>query len=272
MKRILLEQTVQGREQKASIQDDALLENISNYITELRLLKGVPFSYLVPEEGLLPPDSIRFFYLDENWLNAFTDGALSIGRVSRREAVSDNKYLAVIAGEATRRLAQPRYRNMHKNHRRTDNAMEISSKLRTGFILRSPLVGKWKGLEICGYGKEQQLEILRMEALSSEILLCIFDGELTRFVISEPKTGLRFGAPDHTGIIVLRDVSDTSDLGKPLDKKLVLTDYADDNGRLRAADLAKAMKGQLGGALVSSPQFAFQLIAVARQGEFRGSL
>lgn len=271
MKRILLEQLVQGKMQKASIEDDALLETISNYMAELRLLKGVPFSYLVPEEGLLPPDSIRFFYLDENWLNAFTDGALSIGRVSRREAVSDNRYLNVIAREATRRLARPRFQYMHINHRRTGNAVEISSKLRTGFILRSPLVGKWKGLEVFGYGEEQQLEILRMEALSSEILLCIFDGELTRFVISEPKTGLRFGAPDHTGNIVLRDVSDTSDLGNPLDKKLALTDYADANGRLRASDLAKAMEEQLN-TTVSSPQFAFQLIAVARQGEFRGSL
>lgn len=270
MKRILLEQPIQALKQRASIQDDALLEAISNYITELRLLKGVPFSYLVPEEGLLPPDSIRFFYLDENWLNAFTDGALSIGRVAKREASNDGRYLGVIAEEATRRLAQPRYQNMHENHRRACNAVKISSKLRTGFILRSPLVGKWKGLEVYGYGKER-LEILRMEALSSEILLCIFDGELTRFVISEPKTGLRFGAPDHTGIIVLRDISDTSDLGKPLDKKLVLMDYADGNGRLRAADLAKAMQDQLN-TPISSPQFAFQLIAVARQGEFRGSL
>lgn len=270
MKRILLEQPVQGWNQRASIQDDAILESISNYVTELRLLKDVPFSYLVPEEGLLPPESIRFFYLDENWLNAFTDGALSIGRVGKREAANDGRYLTVIVEEATRRLAQPRYRNMHQNHRRTDDAVEISSKLRTGFLLRSPLVGKWNGLEVAGYGKEQ-LEILRMETLSSEILLCIFDGELTRFVISEPKTGLRFGAPDHTGIIILRDVSDTSDLGKPLDKKLVLTDYADANGRLRAVDLAKAMQTQLD-TPVSSPQFAFQLIAVAKQGEFRGSL
>ena len=45
----------------------------------LRLLEGVPFSHLVPDAELIPPETIRFFYLDRN----ATD-ALDAGRAERR--------------------------------------------------------------------------------------------------------------------------------------------------------------------------------------------
>jgi hypothetical protein len=44
------------------------------------VLHGVPFNYLVPDEGMPSPESIRFFYLDMNWVDALLDGAFSIGR------------------------------------------------------------------------------------------------------------------------------------------------------------------------------------------------
>ncbi len=269
MKRILLKQPVRGLNAgMASIDDDDALQKISDYVSELRLLKDVPFSYLIPDETLLPRESIRFFYLNENWLNALTDGALSIGRVAKLDAETDDRYLGVISRTATRQLAKPRFEKMHENHRRYNSPAPVTSKARTGLILRSELVNKWKGLEAFGYCEDKQLDILRMETLSSEILLCIFDGELTEFVISEPKTALRFGAPDNTRIITLRDVSDTEDFGKPLEGvTLDLNDFTEQNGRLRVTDLAKAVQGKISSP-VSSPQHAFELIAVAKRAEF----
>lgn len=270
MKRIVLRQpagTAPVRD--ADISGDQTLQLLSGYFTNLRLINDVPFSYLVPEEELLPPESIRFFYLDENWLDALTDGALSIGRVDRLEAKTDQEFFDPLNRVATTQLTTPRYRKMHENHRRGECAGAVESEIRTGFLLRSGLVNQWKGLEAFGYCGNRQLEILRMEALTNEILFCIFDGELSKLVISQPKTGLRFGAPDKGGVITLREVRDTSDFGKPMDHlKVDLNAFAAPNGRLKVTELAKEMGAKLQ-SRVDSPQFAFELIAVAGRAEFR---
>ena len=47
------------------------------FLARLRLLDGVPFSYLVDDSELLPTESIRFFYLDRAWTDALVQGALT---------------------------------------------------------------------------------------------------------------------------------------------------------------------------------------------------
>ena len=54
------------------------------WLTKLRLLEGVPFNYIVPSEEMLPNESIRFFHMDRNWLDAMVDGALSTGILDTR--------------------------------------------------------------------------------------------------------------------------------------------------------------------------------------------
>ena len=49
---------------------------LRRFLARLRLLHGVPFCYLVPDAELLPPESIRFFYLDRAWTDALVQGAL----------------------------------------------------------------------------------------------------------------------------------------------------------------------------------------------------
>ena len=48
---------------------------LRRFLGRLRLLHGVPFSYLVPDAGLLPLESIRFFHLDRAWTDALVQGA-----------------------------------------------------------------------------------------------------------------------------------------------------------------------------------------------------
>lgn len=267
MQRILLKPLPENRTLTEAAADDNDLEKISHYLSELRLLKDVPFPYLVPDETLLPPESIRFFHLDENWLNALTDGALSIGRVAKLDAQTDYQCFETITQAATEKLSCSRFEKMHVNHRCSENAAPVSSEVRTGLLLRSQLVGKWNGLEVFAYNGDTPINILRMEKLSHDILICIFDGELTKFVISEPKTSLRFGAPDHTGSITLRDVSDTKDFGNPLHVKTNLNDFTEPNGKLRVTDLAKDFEQKIKSP-ITSPEFAFELIAVAKRAEF----
>jgi hypothetical protein len=53
---------------------------IVDWLGRLHTLLGVPFGYLLPDEEMLPPESIRFFRLDEAWVEALLDGAFSLGR------------------------------------------------------------------------------------------------------------------------------------------------------------------------------------------------
>src|SRR5579871_6432114 len=57
-----------------------LPDGVKKWLTRLMQLSGVPINYLVPDEAMLPPESIRFFHLDVNWIAALIDGAFSIGR------------------------------------------------------------------------------------------------------------------------------------------------------------------------------------------------
>ena len=72
--RILLQQTAPDPPQ--AVQD---------YLGMLGLLYGVPFENLVADERMLPRESLRFFYLDANWIASLVDGALSAGVHSDRD-------------------------------------------------------------------------------------------------------------------------------------------------------------------------------------------
>lgn len=72
--------------------DDAEEEAWNSIITwlgRLRTLEGIPFPYIVPHEEMLPNDSIRFFHIDRNWIDAMIDGALSTGVLDSRGALAD---------------------------------------------------------------------------------------------------------------------------------------------------------------------------------------
>ena len=62
------------------------------------VVRGVPFNYLVPDERMLPAESIRFFQLDESWMDCLLDGAFSIGRVTT--AAAHNAIAVRAGGEA----------------------------------------------------------------------------------------------------------------------------------------------------------------------------
>jgi hypothetical protein len=60
--------------------DLELPATVTAWFNDLALLHGLPFSYLVPDERMLPLESIRFFWLDWRWIECLLDGAFSVGR------------------------------------------------------------------------------------------------------------------------------------------------------------------------------------------------
>jgi hypothetical protein len=102
--------------------DISVPADIAAWLGRLLTLAGVPFGYLVPDEVMLPPESIRFFRLNETWIRALLDGAFSLGRnltaaASGASANLDRVLIGPVAVQAraaaprrTRRPAGPRAR------------------------------------------------------------------------------------------------------------------------------------------------------------------
>jgi hypothetical protein len=170
---------------------------IYKWLAQLKLLDGVPFRYLIADEAMLPPESLRIFHLDINWVDAMLDGALSVGRhgTSASPATThDHATRALVQRTAT---ADARLARTSALGIAAPQAAPQPLETVTGFLLRSELVKGWPGLEVDGYAADGSLlDIIRFERLAPTVLLCLFekDGKtLTKLDIHEPPEGLHFG-------------------------------------------------------------------------------
>lgn len=66
-------------------EDIILPTELQQQFTDWSLLKGIPYQHLIPDPKMLPIESLRYFYLDTNWINAFLYGAFSIGHTIQPE-------------------------------------------------------------------------------------------------------------------------------------------------------------------------------------------
>jgi hypothetical protein len=191
-------------------------EELGAWLGRLVLLYGVPFSYLIPDEQMLPRESIRFFFLDPIWIQCLVQGACSIGNngfgdtmidramdkwvqpnqpVSREQGVVVNKTAAGI---------RDALRNQREGTALPEEGEDLNWPL-TGFLLRSAVVAGWRGLEVMAYsdvsdtGKDEAvadvppLKPLRIEQLSPDVMLGVFNGIIGRLVVRQPQEGLHFG-------------------------------------------------------------------------------
>lgn len=183
--------------------------SFSEKLRNLSLLYDVPFSYLVPSENMLKMNEIRFFYLDSNWIRTLLDGASSIGRTASIDYSNDIEFLKDIYNRAISQNVNVRRQLQCKT---AVNGLDIDLPC-TGFLLRSQLVGGWRGMEFIAYSDtygQNSLTALRLEALSSEILLGIYSGEIARLDIKEPPEGFHYGFDNNNGKLekMLRSLDD----------------------------------------------------------------
>jgi hypothetical protein len=133
--------------------------DVNAWFKGVEQLKGIPFNYLVPDERMLPPESIRFFYLDWLWLECLQDGAFSLGQATKLDA------------------------SLHA-------ALPKPSRLVTGFLLRSDIVAGWPDLLVNGDGEASPWH---MDRLSKDILICLFQGRLNAVDIHLKPEPMHFG-------------------------------------------------------------------------------
>ncbi len=187
---------------QSSLDEVEFPEALADWLGRLRLLKGIPFNYLVPDERMLPPESIRFFYLDMNWVDALIDGAFSIGRnlTTTENAATTNLESAV--KPSVDQHVRKRVTNMRSTALGT-TATDASLQVVSGFLLRSSVVSAYKGIganvfPLGGTPEDEVitlLTILRFESLGpqSDTLLCLVDGDAYRVDIHEAPEHLHYG-------------------------------------------------------------------------------
>lgn len=212
---------------------EAMLAEASAWLGRLVLLYGVPLHNLVPDEDMLPPETLRFFFLDPNWIQALVQGACSVGnadcgdllvnRVMRfclsptvgdPAAETDLPIEVGAAGEAGRAAASVRARLRAECEGRATASAKASEKVSEkastaspaglawplgGFLLRSAVVEGWRGLEVEAWQGGNKLPALRIEQLADDVMLALFNGMPDTVEIRQPREGLHFGLSPTVG-------------------------------------------------------------------------
>jgi len=181
--------------------DHVVPGEVRRFLARLRLLHGVPFSYIVPDADLLPIESIRFFYVDRAWTDALVQGALSVGTISTVDRAQLEGVYAHIrddVDQTERTIRKPQ----------GEPLLQGAGGTITGFVMRSRAVSGWPNLHVRAYARDllpddalttaaesdpARLKVLRMERLAPAVLFVLFDGVPAVVHVEEPRQGIQFG-------------------------------------------------------------------------------
>ncbi|MFF2923322.1 hypothetical protein ACFVTP_13115 [Streptomyces celluloflavus] len=258
-----------GAQEAEEAEED--LAAVEKWLGELVNLERVPFAHLIADSRMLPPESLRFFHVDPEWVDNLIEGALSVGLAHDFDLTVDDLFFGPDGLVPLPRPQQP-----------------------CGLLIRSRLASGWPALDIRAYpnahttAAEKPLPLLRREHLADDVLLVLIEGVPSRVEITEPQQGVHFGIdepadstesdPLKGGIIRLRSLK-SSDLGQETGQQLPatgqgLTGYvrggADDAHRvLSVAKLAADLGAELGtGRALKPAEFAIQMINAAQRRTF----
>jgi hypothetical protein len=173
-----------------------LPDGVRDWLAALRLGEGVPFQHLVVDDKLLPPESIRFFYLDRNWTDALVTGALSVSAITTDDRAQLQALYPQIRDEldAAERLVRVPGNEV---------GVQGPADIMTGLLIRSRAVSGWPAMHVRAYRTDvpddgpddeaSRLHLMRLERLAPSVLLALFDGVPVVVHLEEPRSGLQFG-------------------------------------------------------------------------------
>lgn len=163
----------------------------AKWLAKLLLLYPVSAETLILHKALLPKESVRFFFLDENWLKCLYDGAVSIGLYSSRQSLFNRLMREYLQEQTFDELLA--YRASLYGQASPQKKTEAY----TGFFIHGDIVAFWPTVSVEAWDEEgQPLAILRMEHIACGILIAIFDGKASKLIVNEPTESLtlRFDA------------------------------------------------------------------------------
>jgi hypothetical protein len=219
--------------------------NVIAWFKDLAHLRGVPFRYLVPDERMLPPESLRFFQIDPQWVACLLDGAFSVGRVLVGDGTSSKPFHPV--------------------------SWNIES-LQGGFLLRSAIVSGWPDLLTDSVAWDMKPATkAREEKLSTNVLLCLFKELIWSVDFHLKPEALHFGLEVSNGMVQRTLRNKNGDL----DTSTISASFLLGNKRVVGVVDWQALKTQLelklpglGFSQVSSAIFAFQMIEEVKRVQF----
>jgi hypothetical protein len=274
LQNLLNDPQVQALLQEMSDPDqNSLMEQIVAWLARLSLLYGVPFEHLVPFPAMLPPESIRLFYIDQNWIDCMIDGALNVGVHSSRDSLYDSLMRDTLNDAVD--AASLQVRDLLVGIK-TGSGPEVTGSM-AGFLLRSAVVSGWPGLEVKAYRQTDgqtpggPIKLLRMDRLAPDVLLCIFPEVPAWVELDEPQEGLHFGIEDNNqiGLRYLTGPNVGDLIGRTVTATTRSSLLALDISALQAS-MQKRLADQLGATNVLGPaDFAVQLVAVPEQMVFQ---
>ncbi|KAF5964503.1 hypothetical protein FCOIX_13391 [Fusarium coicis] len=156
---------------------------VLSWIVDRMFLDRVPAHYLISDPSHLPPEALRFFYIDPNWVDAMVDGALSLanhmGQDMDRAAIKwgINRFLKYIPPQQTHSVQIPTY----------------------GFYLRSDLVTMYPDLRVTTTGEDTgRAPLLHHDIVADGVMLglldCIPGKNLEELIFTQPPHQQRFAA------------------------------------------------------------------------------
>ena len=132
---------------------------VFRFVLDLYHLINIPMHYLITDPAHVPEERLRFFYIDQNWIEALVDGALSLGnqidpttdRVRRAMKLQINNYLNEKYPGLKYLPMMPRY----------------------GFFLRSAVVTQFPDLKVEAAPEKigGTSMLLRHEVLSKDLMI-----------------------------------------------------------------------------------------------------
>ncbi len=175
---------------------------IHNWILDQMFLAGIPTHYLITDPNLLPPESMRFFHIDNNWMDCFIDGALSCANHSSltdEDVVRDE-----IKSQFNQYLKTPIFVDPLDPTSKQLHAPQIPIY---GFFLRSAVVAAFQDLIVevpypTSVDRAGKAPILVQKRLGSDILMVLLDrlpdkGMLPSIKFRQPPHQQRFCAADY---------------------------------------------------------------------------
>jgi len=193
----------------------AIADELIQWIASLVLLYPLPFHYLVPHALLLPSESMRFFHLDDNWVEALVEGALSIAvrDLTSGQTASARSDLQSAMSQIVYQY-RLRLQGKHPEFKPTERYMDVP---KSGFLLRSTIVTGWPGVEVTATTSAEHSdvipEILRLDQIADGVLFCLARGSLKQVTFREPREGITFGV-DSEGAIKARKSGKTFEIKK----------------------------------------------------------
>ena len=280
--------------------DQKEYDDLEKYAYSLRLLKDIPLTYLLTDISDLEEESIKFGIIDINWTDAYIDGAFSIGRVCTTDAQTDDTTQEGLKTHTINYLETPRMRMMHPNNltllqssKKSNQNIDISNI--SVVLIRSEIVKIKKGLHFEGYDNNsydkkakkpnnEALQILRIEKISDDIMICLFNGIIDTFIIEEPMTSVKFGC-DKEKYIDLRSTIEKSgdkkdyEFGKPLPSGhiSIKAGIDENNGRIHPKLIVQEINNSINNLYkkksfdkitITPSSFAFEMLSVPHKAVF----